>query len=131
MVQKSRKKEPKVIDTRWGRQVIIHNDEDYCGKLLVFRKSGDRISMQYHMEKKETWYVQAGKFLFHWIHPRSGQLFTEILNVGDVVVNEPGDMHQLEAIQDGSIIFEVSTEHRDSDTYRIYMRTPVDLIEEL
>ena len=41
------------------------------------------------------------------------------LKVGDVVTQYPGQPHQLIALEDGEV-FEVSTEHFDSDSYRIY-----------
>ena len=40
------------------------------------------------------------------------------LKVGDVVRQRPGQPHQLEAISNGRV-FEVSTHHKDSDSYRV------------
>ena len=40
----------------WGEELIIENNEMYCGKLLIFKK-GCRFSMHYHLIKDETWYV--------------------------------------------------------------------------
>ena len=75
--------------------------------------------MHYHILKKETWYVAKGKFLFHWIEPNNGTMNTEYLNVGDTITNERGEAHQVEALED-SELFEVSTKHYDSDSYRIW-----------
>ena len=44
------------IEKAWGYELIICNNDNYCGKLLVF-KLGARFSMHYHMKKDETWYV--------------------------------------------------------------------------
>ena len=44
--------------------------------------------------------------------------FSKELKVGDVVRQRPGQPHQLEALTDG-VIFEVSTHHKDSDSYRV------------
>ena len=41
-----------------------------------------------------------------------------VLNVGDVVRQRVGQPHQLEAMTDG-IVFEVSTQHFDEDSYRV------------
>jgi quercetin dioxygenase-like cupin family protein len=41
------------------------------------------------------------------------------LKVGDTVRQMPGQPHQLEALTDG-VVFEVSTEHFDSDSYRVW-----------
>ena len=40
------------------------------------------------------------------------------LEEGDIVRQRPGQPHQLEAISNGRI-FEVSTQHKDSDSYRV------------
>ena len=58
-------KSPKKVEKAWGYELWIHNDSDYCGKLLVFTKQGNKFSMHYHLKKKETWYVQSGGFDFH------------------------------------------------------------------
>ena len=50
----------------WGEELIIENNEMYCGKLLIFKK-GCRFSMHYHLIKDETWYVDKGEFIYRWI----------------------------------------------------------------
>ena len=101
----------------WGNELIIENNEMYCGKLLKF-KSDCKFSMHYHMDKDETWYVQKGEFLYRWIDTENADMNESILRKGDVVRQRPGQPHQLEAIIDGTI-FEVSTHHEDSDSYRV------------
>lgn len=120
-------KQPNRVDKKWGYELWIHNDSDYCGKLLVFNKCGDKFSMHYHLKKKETWFVQRGGFIFNWIDVENGTLHTKVLAIGDSVLIERGLPHQLEAMMDESTIFEVSTEHFDEDSYRIYRNTSDDL----
>lgn len=120
-------KEPHRVDKSWGYELWIHNDSDYCGKLLVFNNKGDKFSMHYHLKKKETWYVQKGAFVFNWIDVENGKLNTKILAIGDSVLIERGLPHQLEAMVQNSTIFEVSTEHFDDDSYRVYRNTSDDL----
>lgn len=118
---------PKRVEKKWGYELWIHNDTDYCGKLLVFDKSGDKFSMHYHMIKDETWYVQEGAFQFDWIDTENGErLYTQIQK-GDVIEIKKGLPHQLTALTDGATIFEVSTQHFDDDSYRIYRNQPSDL----
>ena len=74
------------------------------------------------MEKDETWYVEYGEFVYRWIDTETANLYSEVLQEGDIVRQRPGQPHQLEAISNGRI-FEVSTHHEDSDSYRI---TPGD-----
>jgi mannose-6-phosphate isomerase-like protein (cupin superfamily) len=118
---------PKRVDKQWGYELWIHNDKQYCGKLLVFTNSGNKFSMHYHMIKNETWYVQEGAFQFDWIDTESAERCYTQLQKGDVVYIEKGLPHQLTALIDNSIVFEVSTEHFDEDSYRIYRKGPQDL----
>ena len=108
----------RVIPKKWGKEIIIHNDSDYCGKLLVFNE-GAKFSMHYHIKKKETWYVQEGKFLIKYINTKNATTNEKELSVGMVVEIERGQPHQLIALT-GGIIFEVSTEHFDEDSYRVW-----------
>lgn len=101
----------------WGFELIIHNDEEYCGKILHFHKNA-KFSMHYHIKKKETWYVNSGSFIFSWIDTETAQKHTQTLNRGDVVTIPRGMPHQLEALEHGEI-FEISTQHFDTDSYRI------------
>jgi mannose-6-phosphate isomerase-like protein (cupin superfamily) len=120
-------KEPKRVEKKWGHELWIHNDKQYCGKLLVFTNSGNKFSMHYHMLKNETWYVQEGAFQFDWIDTESAERCYTQLQKGDVVYIEKGLPHQLTSLIDNSIVFEVSTEHFDDDSYRIYRNGPQDL----
>lgn len=106
------------IPKGWGSELILINDEEYCGKILRFNQ-GCSFSMHYHIRKKETWYVQTGEFLFSWIDTEKGEKLTRNLMKGDVVTIPRGMPHQLYAKTEGEII-EVSTQHFDSDSYRIY-----------
>ena len=120
-------KEPKRVEKKWGHELWIHNDSQYCGKLLVFTNSGNKFSMHYHMIKNETWYVQEGAFQFDWIDTESAERCYTQLQKGDVVYIQKGLPHQLTSLIDNSIVFEVSTEHFDDDSYRIYRKGPQDL----
>ncbi len=102
----------------WGEELIIENNEMYCGKLLIF-KAGCKFSMHYHMIKDETWYVDKGEFTYRWIDTETAEIHEQHLKVGDIVRQRPGQPHQLEAKTEGTI-FEVSTTHSDSDSYRVW-----------
>lgn len=102
----------------WGGEIIIVNNELYCGKILVFN-SGCQFSMHYHLLKQETWYVVKGEFLFSWIDTETGDKHIQTLYEQDVVTIPIGMPHQLKALQDGEI-FEISTQHFDSDSYRVW-----------
>ena len=101
----------------WGEELIIENNEMYCGKLLIFKK-GCRFSMHYHLIKDETWYVDKGEFIYRWIDTESAETIEQKLKVGDVVRQRVGQPHQLIALTEGEV-FEVSTQHFDEDSYRV------------
>ena len=102
----------------WGEELIIENNDKYCGKLLIF-KAGCKFSMHYHMIKDETWYIDKGEFIYRWIDTETAEVHEQHLKVGDIVRQRPGQPHQLEAKTEGTI-FEVSTTHSDSDSYRVW-----------
>jgi mannose-6-phosphate isomerase-like protein (cupin superfamily) len=118
---------PKRVQKKWGYELWIHNDTDYCGKLLVFNNSGDKFSMHYHMIKDETWYVQKGAFQFDWIDTENGERCYTQIQEGDVIEIKKGLPHQLTALTEEATIFEVSTQHFNDDSYRIYRNQPSDL----
>lgn len=102
----------------WGWEDVIFNGPQYCGKILHFHKGGT-FSLHFHIRKHETWYVAKGSFLLKSIDTDDAERQTRTLVVGDVVVIPPGAPHQLVALEPESEIFEVSTEHFDSDSYRV------------
>jgi mannose-6-phosphate isomerase-like protein (cupin superfamily) len=118
---------PNRVEKKWGYELWIHNDTDYCGKLLIFTKSGNKFSMHYHMIKDETWYVQKGAFQFDWIDTENGERCYTQIQEGDVIEIKKGLPHQLTALTEEATIFEVSTQHFDDDSYRIYRNQPSDL----
>ena len=90
---------------------------------LVFRRASDmeeKWSMQQHKHHdfEEYWYVIKGKLSLTWIDPNIGKWEGIDLNVGDCVSIPQGVPHQLLAYEDSDIM-EVSTPHKDSDSYRI------------
>ena len=86
--------------------------------------------MHYHLKKKETWYIQQGSFQFNWIDVEDGLHDSRIIKEGDSVLIKRGQPHQLISLEDNSIVFEVSTQHFDEDSYRIYRETPDDLLDD-
>jgi hypothetical protein len=72
----------------------------------------------FHLKKKESWYVSSGSFLFRWINTTNADVIEERLSIGDTITNEVGEPHQIVCLEEGDI-FEVSTQHFDSDSYRV------------
>ena len=109
----------KFVPKGWGFEKWIVNNEEYCGKLLYFVK-GRRCSWHYHKLKDEVFYVQSGKMLVKYSD------YTDKLDLADEIILGPGDnfhvyrglRHQMIALEDTEL-FEFSTQHFDSDSYRL------------
>ena len=106
------------VERGWGSETIFATNDLYCGKLLNFNK-GAKFSMHMHKNKDETWYVLSGKFVVKTIDTENADVHEQKLKVGDVVRQRVGQPHQIEALTDGTI-FEVSTQHFDEDSYRVW-----------
>ena len=108
----------KHVDKGWGWERWIVNNPLYCGKLL-FCERGNKCSFHYHILKDETFYLQSGKLILRYSDGDSLEEAEEIvLEPGDKFYIYPGLRHQREAVED-SELFEFSTEHFDSDSYRV------------
>ena len=102
----------------WGYEHWIVNKEEYCGKLLFFKK-GKRCSWHYHKLKDETFHVHQGKLQVS--HGKGDNIdFSDriILSSGDSFYVPVGLRHQMLALED-TYMYEFSTEHFDEDSYRI------------
>src|SRR3990167_553359 len=114
-----------IVSKGWGYEKWIVNKPEYCGKLLFFHK-GKRCSLHYHKLKDEMFYVQSGEVLLRWTDDRSicsnpapwPPLNEVVLFKGDSFHIPPGRVHQMIAYLDTEL-FEFSTQHFDSDSYRI------------
>ena len=102
----------------WGFEKWIVNCEEYCGKLLYFVK-GKKCSWHYHKLKDEVFYVQSGKIMVKYSFADDLDKASEqILTAGDNFHVQQGLRHQMIALEDTEL-FEFSTQHFDSDSYRM------------
>jgi len=110
--------EIKFVPKGWGFEKWIVNCEEYCGKLLYFVKDR-RCSWHYHKLKDEVFYIQSGKIIVRYSEgDRLQDAESIILGPGDNFHVYRGLRHQMVAIEDTEL-FEFSTQHFDSDSYRI------------
>ena len=107
------------VDKGWGYELIWATNDSYCGKILVFEKPGSKMSMHFHKEKDESWFVNQGSFKLRYIDTAKAQTMEVVIKAGDTWRNPPLMPHQLEAIEPGSSITEVSTPDSIEDNYRI------------
>ena len=110
--------EIKFVPKGWGFEKWIVNNKEYCGKLLYFVKDR-KCSWHYHKLKDEVFYVQSGKIkVYHGNEDDINKADITILHPGDNFHVYRGLRHQMEALEDTEL-FEFSTQHFDSDSYRI------------
>lgn len=102
----------KEVKKAWGRELIIINCPEYCGKLL-YLDEGAESSVHFHMEKQETFYCLEGA--------------VSLMVEGENYVLKPfsrpktvtpGQHHSFLGLS-SSIIIEVSTHHKESDVFRL------------
>lgn len=101
----------------WGYEDIIVNCDQYCGKILHF-EAGKRLSMHFHKDKKESWYVASGKFRMILIDTTDATRHEWVLEKGQTITITQCLPHQLICLETGDI-YEFSTHHEDCDSYRI------------
>ena len=102
----------------WGREVWIANNALYCGKILEIEK-GKRCSLHFHKLKTESFYLRAGRLRVRVKESAEAATITEFeLHQGQCMDVPLGLVHQMEALED-SELYEFSTQHFDSDSYRI------------
>lgn len=101
----------------WGFEKWIENLPEYCGKILHIYK-GKKGSLHFHMNKKETMFLQKGHVKLRLIDSDKGaEYFVELLP-GDKILIPPGQVHQIIGVEE-SDLFEFSTVHEESDSYRV------------
>jgi len=111
------------VEKAWGHEEWIANNDQYCGKKLVVRK-GFRCSMHQHKIKDETFYLESGIMFLEMEF--DGETNSRILTPGDVQHVKVGMWHRFTALED-SELFEFSTFHMDSDSYRREDSGQIDL----
>jgi mannose-6-phosphate isomerase-like protein (cupin superfamily) len=99
--------EPKRVEKPWGHEIVWALSDTYCGKLL-FVKAGESLSLQFHREKDESWYVQSGRAKLELGSAGDPVLNEEVIGPGACFRFRPGTVHRVTALED-TTVFEVST----------------------
>jgi mannose-6-phosphate isomerase len=95
------------VEKPWGYELIWALTDDYCGKVL-FVRAGESLSLQFHREKDESWYVQSGRAELEVGAVGEAMLHREVLQAGAALHFPPGTVHRVKALEDTTIL-EVST----------------------
>ena len=103
--------ETRRTDKPWGYELLWALSEQYAGKIL-FVRAGESLSLQFHNEKDESWYVLEGRAELELGGVGQAILNREIITAGDAFRYRPGTVHRVKALEDTRIL-EVSTPHLD------------------
>jgi mannose-6-phosphate isomerase len=103
--------EPQRVDKPWGYELIWALTDAYCGKLLVVN-AGQSLSMQFHREKDESWYVIEGRAEIEMAAAGETVPAKEVVKAGAAFRITPGTVHRVRALDDTTIL-EVSTPQVD------------------
>lgn len=97
----------KKVEKPWGYEIHwTPSDLPYMGKILHIN-AGERLSLQRHDKKQETWYIMKGKAKLIWDNEKK-ELIEEELEYGYGYTCMIGQRHRLVAVTDCDVI-EVST----------------------
>ena len=99
------------VEKPWGHELIWAKTDAYAGKLL-FVRAGEAISLQFHREKDESWYVLEGRAELQLGEAGQAVLSKEVVGPGVAFRFEPGTVHRIRAVADTTIL-EVSTPQLD------------------
>jgi mannose-6-phosphate isomerase len=103
--------EPRRVEKPWGWELIWAHADAYVGKVLFVRE-GHSLSLQFHREKDESWYVESGRAKLELGETGNAVLKTEVVSAGACFRYRPGTVHRVTALEDTTII-EVSTPQLD------------------
>jgi mannose-6-phosphate isomerase len=103
--------EPERTEKPWGWELLWARADTYVGKLL-FVRADESLSLQFHNEKDESWYVLEGRAQIEMGAPGDPLPGTEVVGPGAAFRIRPGTVHRVAALED-TLILEVSTPHLD------------------
>ena len=103
--------QPDRVEKPWGYELIWAKAEDYAGKML-FVRAGQTLSLQFHREKDESWYLLEGRAEVELGEAGQAVLKAEVVGPGAAFRLKPGTVHRVRAVEDTTIL-EVSTPQLD------------------
>jgi mannose-6-phosphate isomerase-like protein (cupin superfamily) len=100
----------RTVDKPWGHELIWAHTDRYVGKILHIKK-GHALSLQYHVKKDETIFIQSGKMRFEHFADGEEPKHTD-LGPGEAFHITPHLRHRMIALEDTDVL-EVSTPELD------------------
>lgn len=111
----------KKVEKPWGHEILwTPENKPYMGKVLHVL-AGKRLSLQYHDQKQETWYLINGEAKVVW-DDENGNLIETKLEKGLGYSCVAGQRHRLIGITECDIVEvstpEIGTTYRLEDDYK-------------
>ena len=103
--------QPERVEKPWGHELVWALTDAYCGKILSVR-AGQQLSLQFHRQKDESWYVLEGRAEIELAAAGEKATQHEVVTAGAAFRFEPGTVHRIRALEDTTVL-EVSTPHLD------------------
>lgn len=107
------------VQTTWGTEIVWASNDNYCGKLLVFKDAGSKTPVQFHKQQQKSWFVNEGTFVVRWIDTESGEAKELPFKQGEVMEIPPLRPYQIESLLPGSVLFETASAELENDTFRL------------
>jgi len=107
-----RKNKVRNVEKKWGSEVWLVNNKEYCGKLLYLQQEAES-SYHYHNIKRETFYCLQGQ-----VDLRVEGEHYQLNPFAEPITVEPGEKHSFYGVTE-AVIIEISTHHDDKDVVRI------------
>jgi len=104
-----------VREKYWGRIETILSD-DVAAKRIFVQKGG-QSSLEFHVEKRESYYIHSG-LLKVGLRIGRAENHSIVMTPGESYDVRPGVMHMRMGLED-TVIIEVSTRDSDSDSYLV------------
>ena len=105
----------KIVKKPWGQEEWLELNDRYCFKRITIF-AGSRTSLQYHMKKLETNYLESGEAELT-LENQHGELCVTKIVQGSRATISPGKLHRIKALTD-IVLMEVSTPEVD-DVVRV------------
>lgn len=105
--------------TAWGLEIVWANNDNYCGKILVFEEKGSTTPLHFHKNTTKTWFVNAGLFLVTWVDTKDGKAYSKELPEGSSFHVDPLTPVKLHCLQQNSAMAECANQNSNNDYYKL------------
>jgi quercetin dioxygenase-like cupin family protein len=114
------KENVKIVQKSWGQEIWMANNEkeNYCGKILEILP-GNSTSLHFHALKHETFYVLEGCLQVNTVNTQTTEVTENYIEEGESFSLNRFIPHKLIAGDNLVKFVEISTHHKDEDSYRV------------